>query len=248
MMDRILCVAAVQDGRIKRSSLEVLSRFREISRAHGASLDVVVADPEPERFFPTLASHGASRIFAVRHDAFRRHLNEPTLRMLEGVAKQSGAEVVAFSSTEATKDVLGALGARMGGSVLSDVASIDFQNGQWVAVRPVMAAKRLAHTRALTKPVLVSVRSGSYAASEDPAEPQIIDVPFDDDVKLPRPEMIDIVASVSGTVDLSEASVVVAAGRGVKDEAGRELVENLAAVFDAPIGATRAIVESGMYP
>ncbi|HYE57784.1 MAG TPA: electron transfer flavoprotein subunit alpha/FixB family protein, partial [Rhodothermales bacterium] len=49
-------------------------------------------------------------------------------------------------------------------------------------------------------------------------------------------------------VDLSEASVVVAAGRGVRDEEARRLVEELAAVTGGAIGASRAVVESGMFP
>jgi electron transfer flavoprotein alpha subunit len=58
----------------------------------------------------------------------------------------------------------------------------------------------------------------------------------------------EILASAGGQVDLNEAQVVVAAGRGVKDEEARRLVDELVAVTGAAIGASRAVVETGMFP
>ncbi|MBT8400458.1 MAG: electron transfer flavoprotein subunit alpha/FixB family protein [Rhodothermia bacterium] len=247
-MARVLCVAAVQDGRIKRSSLEVLTHFRQLCDRSGGAVEAVVLDPQPNQFVDTLQKYGASRIFLVAGDAFGQHLNEPVVRALESVFRQSGADAIAFASTESAKDVLGALSVRLGAAVLSDVADVDVRDGDWVATRPVMAAKRHARTKALTTPVIVSVRAGSYVASEAPAEADVVEVSFSDDEQARRPEIREVLVALGGTVDLSEATVVVAAGRGVKDNEGRQLIEELAEVFKAPIGATRAVVESGMYP
>lgn len=247
-MVRVLCVAAVQDGRIKRSSLEVLTHFRQLCERSGGAVDAVVLDPQPKRFVATLQKYGATRIFLVDGEDFARHLNEPVVRALESVFRQSDADAIAFASTESAKDVLGALAVRLGAAVLSDVAGVDVQDGEWVATRPVMAAKRHARTKALAAPVIVSVRAGSYVASESPVDAEVVEVTTSDDGAARRPEIRDVLVAMAGTVDLSEATVVVAAGRGVKDEEGRLLVEQLADVFKAPIGATRAVVESGMYP
>ncbi len=247
-MPRVLCVAAVQDGRIKRSSLEVLSHFRRLTSQGGGAVEAVVLDPDPNRYVSTLQKYGASRIFVVAADVFERHLNEPVVRALASVFDQSGADAIAFASTEGAKDVMGALAVRLGAAVIPDVADVNIENGEWVATRPVMAAKRHARTKALTTPVIVSVRAGSYVASEEPSEAEVVEVSFSDSTDARRPEIREIVVALTGTVDLSEANVVVAAGRGVKDEEGRQLVERLADIFKAPIGATRAVVESGMYP
>ncbi len=247
-MARVLCVAAVQDGRIKRSSLEVLTHFRKLCERSGGVVAAVVLDPQPDRFVSALQKYGASQIFLVADEAFARHLNEPVVRALELVFRQADADAIAFASTESAKDVLGALSVRLGAAVLPDVAEVDVRDGEWVATRPVMAAKRHAKTKALTTPVIVSVRAGSYVASEAPADAEVVEVSFSDDGDDRRPQIREVVVALGGTVDLSEATVVVAAGRGVKDEQGRQLVERLAEVFKAPIGATRAVVESGMYP
>ena len=54
--------------------------------------------------------------------------------------------------------------------------------------------------------------------------------------------------ATDGAVDLSEARVVVAAGRGVRDEEGKRLVEELASVLGGATGASRAVVDTGLFP
>ena len=247
-MGNVLCFAAVQDGKVKRASLEVLSRFREIADSTRAGVDAVIAHPDPAQFVPVLGRFGASRVYLAKSDVFEYHLNEPLIRLLEDVYRRSEAAVLAFASTEGAKDVLGALAVRLGAAVLPDAASVELDGGQWVATRPVMAAKRLARTKASTTPVIISVRAGSYAAVENPVEPEVVEVPFDATGGTRRPELREVVGAGGDAVDLSEASVVVAAGRGVKDDVGKRLVEELAGLFGAAIGATRAVVESGLYP
>ncbi len=119
------------------------------------------------------------------------------------------------------------------------------------AVRPVMAAKFRARVRAekpAGAPVLVSLRAGSTTAEEAPVAPEVIEVALADDAASLRQTLREVVKAAGGTVDLSEAQVVVAAGRGVRDESGRDLVRQLAEVTGAAIGASRAVVEMGLFP
>jgi electron transfer flavoprotein alpha subunit len=161
--------------------------------------------------------------------------------------------VAVFASSEGAKDVLGALAARLGAPAVPDVASFDVRpDGGVEAVRPVMAAKFLARVEAAPVagvPVLVSVRAGSYAAqAADAPAPEVEAVPLalaDDAL---RATLREVVGATGGTVDLSEARVVVAAGRGVRDAEAKALVDELAAVTGAAIGASRAVVETGMFP
>jgi electron transfer flavoprotein alpha subunit len=62
-----------------------------------------------------------------------------------------------------------------------------------------------------------------------------------------RQTLREVVKAATGHVDLSEAEVIVAAGRGVKDEEGRRLVGELAGLLNAGVGASRALTESGAY-
>ena len=251
-MPTLLTYAAVQGERLTRASLEVLARARAVAAARGWDVAAVVLAPDAERHAPELARHGAAAVYTVSDAAFAQALNPPVVAALADVVGRVRPAVVAFPSSEGVKDVLGALAARLGAPALPDVARFDVtEDGAVEALRPVMAAKFLARVRAEAPanggPVLVSVRSGSYTAEEAPVEPRLHTVPMPSGGAL-RQTLREVVRGAAGAVDLSEARVVVAAGRGVRDEAGKALVEELAAVTGAAIGASRAVVELGLFP
>lgn len=246
-MEGILCYIAVQNGRIKRSSLEVLTRLRELAASTGAGLSALIVDAEADRYVADVAAYGAATVYVMKHAHFSQHLNEVYVDAVERAMVSSGAQTLAMASTEAAKDILGAVGIRLSASVLPDVAALDWVDGGWEVLRPVMAAKRLARTRSMTWPTIISVRSGAYAAVESPVEARVVELAPDSREDGLRIEIREVVSATSGQVDLSEARVVVAAGRGVKDEEGRRLVEELAELLGGAIGATRAVVESGMF-
>lgn len=247
-METVLAYVETQADGIKRSSLEILTRSRQIAEERGDQLTAVVLSADPGVHVEQLGRYGASKVFTVRNDVFAEHLNVPVLDALEAVAKHVEPELMVFPSSESVKEILGALSIRLDAAVLPDVSAFEETDSGAEALRPVLAAKFLARVRAERKPVLISVRSGAYVAEEKPveADTEAIDVPFD--VSSLKQTLRDVVTTREGAIDLSEARVVVAAGRGVRDERGKELVEELADRLGAAIGSSRAVVESGLFP
>lgn len=244
----ILVHISVQDGQVKRAALEVLSRCREIAQQRGGTVAVAIIAPDARQHIETVQRYGPQQVYCVSNPIFNQPLNVPLLAAMQAVIEKVQPDVVAFASSETVKDVLGALSARLEAPALPDVAAFEVQENGVEAVRPVMASKFLARTRAVGKPVLVSVRSGAYAASEAQTQAEVMDIPFSFNESDLKATLREVVQATGGGVDLSEASVVVAAGRGVRDEDGKKLVEDLAGLFNGAIGASRAVVETGMFP
>jgi len=242
----ILVYISTTAGKIKRSSLEVLSHCRTQAKAHNLSVAAVVLDENAGTYTETLQSYGAEKIYCVSNPVFKTHLNAPVTDALLNVIEMESPRVFACASTEGTKDVLGALAVKTGAATLPDVASFEVTADSVEALRPVMAAKILSQNSAKGDLILVSVRSGSYDASPSPVVAETIEVDFtpSDFGQILR----EVLSSAGDKVDLSEANVVVAAGRGIKDEEGRKLVEDLADALGAAIGASRAVVENGLFP
>ena len=247
-MSSILCYLSIADGRIKRSSLEAMSRAREVAGAEGWPLEAVILGSRSAELAATAEAYGASRVFIIKDPVFDTHLNAPLLAGLEAVIGASRPRMVVAASTEAVKDVLGALAVRCDAAVLPDVASFSVSGNTVTCERPVMAAKKMAQTISDHSLVFVSVRSGSYEASEAPAKGSVEEVDFSFDASTLGLTLREIVKTAGDTVDLSEANVVVAAGRGVRDEAGKALIDELASITGAAIGASRAVVETGLFP
>ncbi|NNF58666.1 MAG: electron transfer flavoprotein subunit alpha/FixB family protein [Rhodothermaceae bacterium] len=247
-MSTILSFIAIQNGKPTRSSFEGLSRARHLAAQHGHTLAAVVLAPDASAFTDEIARYGAQTIYTVSDPIFAQHMNAPVVRALEAVIAQVQPALVVFPSSEGVKDVLGALAVRTHAAVLPDVASFDLADGGVEATRPVMASKFYARVRAEGEPVLVSVRSGSYEATESPADATVEALPFSFDESSLKQTLREVVGAATGGIDLADARVVISAGRGVKDEAGQHLVQELADVLGAAIGASRAVVENGMFP
>lgn len=247
-MSTILTYLAISDGRIKRSSLEVISHCRMLAEKNGLGLEAVIIDEKASSYADIAKKYGAQKIYTIENPIFKNHLNAPLLDALEKAVSESNPKIIALASTEAVKDILGALSIRVNAGVLSDVASFDLIDGGVEALRPIMAAKVLARTQSQKDRVVVSVRSGSYDLSESPADAEVVSVPFDFDESALRLTLKEILASSGGGVDLSEAPVVVSGGRGIKDEDGKNMVEELASLMGGAVGASRAVTESGLFP
>ncbi|MEX1136889.1 MAG: electron transfer flavoprotein subunit alpha/FixB family protein [Balneolales bacterium] len=243
----ILSFVAISEGKIKRSSLEVLSHARKLAEKNGMEAHAVIADEQAGSYADEIKKFGVSKIYTVESPLLNVHINKALIEAIAKVIEQAKPKVVAFASTEAIKDVLGAVAARTGAGVISDASSFDLQDGTVKAQRPIMATKFLAETESDADLVLVSVRSGSYDVSKSPGDAEVIPVELDMDEGSLKQKIREIISTSGDKIDLSEAEIVVAAGRGVKDEEGKKLVEELSAVLGAAIGASRSVVETGMF-
>ena len=254
-MARLLIFAETRAGCITRLSLEVLSRCREIARERrGSTIAAAIVSDNPPAYFEELARYGAEEVFAVTDTVFasppRTPQGAPLTAALAGIIEQAVPDVVVLPSGETVKEILGALAVRISAPALPDVSSFNVLDGVVEAQRPVFTAGFIAHVRAKGAPVLVSLRAGSYAASENPAPSPLRarNVPFAFDAKVSGKTLRKVVTAASGGIDLSEASVVVAAGRGVRNKKGKRLIEELAALLGAAIGASRGAIETGLFP
>ena len=246
-MNTILTYVSINDGKIKRSSLEVLSRCNELADKHGLESAALVVSNSVSGVVDELKKYGPAVIYTIENPIFKNHLNAPLLKALVSSIETIKPRLLAFASTESSKDILGALAANRGAAALADVSEFELTDSGVKAKRPVMASKVISSVEARDSLVLVSVRSGSYTAVENPVNSKIESIPFridDADLKI---NLKEIISATGDKIDLSEAETVVAAGRGVKDEEGRKLVSELASVLGGAIGASRALTEAGVY-
>lgn len=246
-MATILTYVATAEGKIKRSALEVLSHSKKMADAGGHTLEAVLLDTNPAAFVDTLKNYGPSKIYTVKNPVFSNHLNAAVTEALSTVIEQSSPFLVIFASTESTKDVIGALASRFGAAAIPDVASFAVNGTSVEALRPVMAAKILSKTESNAALTIVSVRSGSYDAVEHAADAEVVEVSMNFDEGGLKAILKEVISGSGDKVDLSEAEVVVAAGRGIKDSEGVKLIDDLADALGAAVGASRAVTESGLF-
>lgn len=246
-MSSILTYIAISEGKIKRSSLEVLSRSKAIADANDFACEAVIIDSNASSYIEGVQKYGAAKIYTIEDSTFDQHKNAPLLTAISNVIDIAKPSVVAFASTEGTKDILGALAANKKAGVVADVSSFDISSSGVTAKRPVMAAKIVGNVEVNGDTVLVSVRSGSYDLVESPSNAEVTPVDFSITEGDLRAKLKEIISATGDTIDLNEAEAIVAAGRGVKDEDAKALISELAQLLNAGIGASRALTEAGVY-
>lgn len=245
-MSTLLTHIAISDGKIKRSSLEVLSRCKGLADKNGHNTEAVIIDANASEYVDRVKKYGASKIYVIEDPVFKNHINTPLLKALAKVMESADPYLFAFASTEGTKDILGALAANQGTAVLSDVSEFDLVDGGISARRPVMAAKILSSNEAKADKILVSVRSGSYELIENETDAEVETIDFSFDEHELKVTLREIIGASGDKIDLSEAETIVASGRGAKDEEGQKLIAELSDVLNAGVGASRALTEAGI--
>lgn len=248
-MATLLTVVLPSDGDVKRADLEVLTRCRALAEEGGHTAAAAILGPEASSHVPSVETYGAEVVYTLEDPLLGEAHFAPLLEAITTAINEVDPRLTAFSFSETAGELLGAAAVRTDAAALPEVTSFELASDGGVhAVRPVMAAKAMARTQSTSDRTLLSVRAAAYEAEEDPVDAEVTSIPFSFNESDLTRTVRETVTAAAGDVDLSEARVVVAAGRGVSDDEGTALIEELADVLDAGIGASRPLVENGRFP
>ncbi|HDQ99303.1 MAG TPA: electron transfer flavoprotein subunit alpha/FixB family protein [candidate division WOR-3 bacterium] len=241
----ILVLAEVLDGQVRKPAFEsllvghLLGRELKLPTA-AAVLAADTAGPAEE-----LARFGASDVFTVSDPGLGRYTPDGYATVLAELVRRHTAAVVVIPATANGKDLAATLAARLECDLLPDVTGIEFEDNRAVAVRPIYAGKALQRLAVPDRrPVVISVRPRSFDAATAGTDASPVKV---EEIKPERLRAVvaDVVKTVTDTVELSEADVVISGGRGLKGPEAFALLEELAKVLNAAVGASRAAVDAG---
>ena len=241
-MTAILCVLEQRDGALRKVSQEVLAAGRRLADGMGATVDALVFGTGAVAGTDALGAAGADRVLTATHADFARYSPDGCATTIAGVA--GNYAVIVFPATATGKDLAPRAAAKLGVACASDVTDLAIEGGKVVAVRPIYGGKVLQRVRLNGSPAVLSVRPNVFppvaAGKAGTVEP--ISVP----AFTARAVVKEVKAPAQATLDVSEASIVVSGGRGLKEAQHFKLLEDLAAALgNAAVGASRAVVDAG---
>src|SRR3990172_9643833 len=124
MADLIWVYAEVVDGKIARTTLEVLSKAAEVGSA-----EVILLGPAPDDAIKTLSLHGASKVYRSSDPVFKDYLTLPAVETIAALMGKHQPKVVLFASSYGGRDVAAALSAKLDCGALTDVGAFPLQAG-----------------------------------------------------------------------------------------------------------------------
>lgn len=235
-------------GKALNASWEALAVGRTVANAWGVPLTAVVFGQGIENVVTLSFHYGADKVVKCEDATLADYRLEPYAALLGKVVGDAKA-VIGGGSTRG-RELIAAVSADLNGALLSDVTELSADGGKLNATRPVFAGKVLSTVAPSGDgSVFITTRSRAFA-------PLTPDASRAGEVESVAPVLsegqintkIEGFEETKGTVNLSDAAIIISGGRGVGSPEGFAPVRELADVLGGAVGASRAAVDAGWIP
>ncbi len=250
-MANVLAFAEQRDGVIRGAARETVSvAARLASGLGGQARALVLGGPGIGAGAPDLGTYGAEVIEVGEHDALAEYQPEGYARVVAERIRQGGYAAVIFPATGLGKDLAPRVAALLDVPLATDVTGVDVEDGIVSVVRPAYAGKVFAHLRLDATPAIVSIRPNVFQPSEHAASGTLETFTPEIDPGAWGVRVIERRSTGDGELDVTEATVIVSGGRGMKDPSNWGLLEDLRDTIGpgTALGASRAVVDAGWRP
>lgn len=247
MANEVLVLAEQREGSLKKISLELLSIGAELAEKTGGDLTAVVIGNGVEVLAKTLGEGGAKKVY-VAEISDKYYNTEIYTAALTDLIKQIEPAIVLAGATSMGRDLMARTAARVGAGLGTDCTELRIEEGKLVMVRPVYSGKAFTEISVTSTPAMASIRPNSYgqASLDSSKSAEVVKVEVKD--VTPRAVVKETFKTAGDKPDLTEAEIIVSGGRAMKAEENFKILNELADVIGATVGASRAAVDSGYAP
>jgi electron transfer flavoprotein alpha subunit len=245
-MSGILVWIETSGGEVRKASREAAGAALRLAEKLAVPAAAVLCGPDAAAA-AALGKLGFSKVFTASGESLVSYSAEAYAGALAEAGARLGADTYLMAATARGRDLSARLAARLDAALAVDVTDIRWDAAPLTVVRPVYSGKLLAVTE-LTAPCRVlSLRPNVFPpAPERPVSSEVVDL--SPEAPRIRAQVRRAVAAAQGAIDVTEAEVIVAGGRGVGGPEGFKLIEELAQTFRGAVGASRAAVDAGWVP
>jgi electron transfer flavoprotein alpha subunit len=180
----------------------------------------------------------------VNHKDLKSYSTDAYQQALLQVFDVESPEGVILGHTAIGKDVAPRLAMKINAGLISDTVAVEVDSGEAIFTRPIYSGKAFEKKKVNEGVVFATIRPNNIATLDpDPSRTGDIS-PLTVDIKDLRTTICDVVRKATGAVDLSEANVIVAGGRGVKSKEGFDPLRELADLLGGAVGASRGACDA----
>src|SRR5262245_22281408 len=244
-MPDVLAFAEQKDGRFKRSALGAVSEASRQARGLGGAGVAVLIGPAPAAMEPVFEA-GAARAVVIEGLDPAHYSPEAQALAIAELARARKPGAIFLPASTRGKDLAPRIAALLDVPMISDCTQLKQEGGRLRARGTVFAGQAFGEVSG-DPPLVVTLRPNVFPLEKAPAAPQVEKFPAP---KPPEKRAVlkETIAAEGGKLELTEASVIVSGGRGLKGPEHFHLIEELAKAFGGAVGASRAVVDAGWRP
>lgn len=245
MANKILVFLEQRNGTIKKSSFETAKAAVKIGAQLNYETEAVTVGSNISDLQAT-GKYGIKKVTFFNNDLLSNYSSSAYAEIVADYAKQIDADIIFFSNTSMGKDLAPLVCIKLGAGILMDCVNLEVSGNEIIATRPVYAGKALIEGKINSPKKIFTLRPNVFNIGELQDSEAYVEVKNVENPNL-KSKVTEVKKS-EGKLDVAEAEIIVSGGRGLKGPENFHLVEELADVLGAAVGASRAAVDAGWRP
>ncbi|MBW1690360.1 MAG: electron transfer flavoprotein subunit alpha/FixB family protein [Deltaproteobacteria bacterium] len=251
MAQGIWIVAEQREGELRKISYELVSEGRRLADQLGQPLTALLLGSNIKEKASDLGKYGADKVIVADDERLATYTTDAYAAVIAELAQAHEPAIILLGASVQGKDLSGRLAAKLGAGVAQDCVEFSIDNGSLVAKRPIYAGKAYATvTYKDSVPQIATARPNVLELNEpdESRSAEVVDASFSLDDSQLKTKVVELQQEAGGKIDLTEAERIVSGGRGMKGPENYNILEELADLIEATVGASRSAVDAGWRP
>ena len=241
----ILIYAETQNGKLAKSAKELASYAKAYADKTGQTVTAVGVDiTQPEDLY----TYGVNKVLNVENEALKNFNAFAHAQMIAQAAAKEGADLVLISDSNDSVYLGPILAAQLDAGYVSQVISLPLEAENFTVKRKVFSNKGIAYTEVLSDKKLLRLAKNSYGLKENPVEGSVESFAPEVDMSVYDEYKVVNVEKATGKISLTDADIIVSAGRGLKGPENWGMIEELAEVLGAATACSKPVADIGWRP
>lgn len=242
MSKKVVVLGEAREGALRNVSFEAIAAAKTI--ADGGEVVGVLFGDAVQSLGEELIRFGADRVLTVEHPHLMQYTSDGYGQAFMAVYEQEKPEAIVFGHTALGKDLSPKIASKLDSGLISDVTAIKGEGDDVVFIRPIYSGKAFEKVKNKEGLLFITVRPNNIPPLAQDASRTGDVSSISADISNLRTVISEVVRKSTEGVDLSEAKVVVAGGRGVKSAEGFVPLQELATLLGGAIGASRGACDA----
>src|SRR3954447_21274680 len=246
-MPGILVYALHDDeGNFNKNSQGAISEAARLASELGSEAAAVVVGDIADDACASLGNYGAAKVYRAK--SAPEGLAQPIVDVMAKVIADNAYDYALFGGGLLGFEIGAGLTARLNAGVTMEVTAVKVDGGKLVAERPILQDSEIADVGYVSEPGIIISRLTAFDANESGGTAAVEDVEVELSPWSTRATMVQRGEQRGADVNIEDADVLIAGGRGLGKAEGFEQLDELAAAFGGAVAATRAVVDAGWFP
>ncbi|MGM0830416.1 MAG: electron transfer flavoprotein subunit alpha/FixB family protein [Bacillota bacterium] len=242
MARKVLVLGEVRDGSLRNVSFEAIAAGKTVSE--GGEVVAVLIGKSVSALGNEMIQYGADKVVVVEDDKLEQYTSDGYSQAVLSVIDQEKPEGIIFGHTALGKDLSPKVASKLSTGLISDATDLEEAGGNLVFTRPIYSGKAFEKKIVTGGVIFATIRPNNIEplVKDESRTGEVSSLSVD--IKDLRTIIKEVVRKASEGVDLSEAKVIIAGGRGVKSEDGFNPLKELADVLGGAVGASRGACDA----